>query len=378
MASLLVSVASALNKFGHGDRMNAPRVLKLIEPTGLSIAVSTGLSERSKCVEALFKLLGSEAFRKDEEIGLVIGEALALFGEAYSTAESDSSSETDTDNWPLDMDETFGRSLSPPAQVRTGTMQQLRTTREGEKKRNLPCLFFKYFHLKVIYTLLRTARSTSNNHKRRGCAPALLAVVARATRLELNSNLRKWLQRTLHEIQDCFLFLLTDSKSNQLSRESCCLGLAACNKIVVASESEELKGRLLRSFGSTTNHGGSAMQETAEQASQRRRADGTTDTGSSEQTTGIDVGGAGGVSEAALGAYREMASAAVASGRPDILYSMLILSVSHSIWFSTERRRDAYGSSSLQGNNFNNGEVKTALRPFLSKLLPRILRASNE
>lgn len=166
-----------------------------------------------------------------------------------------------------------------------------------------------------------------------------------------------------------------------MSRESCCLGLAACNKIVVASESEEMKGRLLRSFGSTTNHGGSAMQETTQQAAQRRRADGANGANNSasfDAPAGIDVGGAGGVSEAALGAYREMASAAVACGRPDILYSMLILSVSHSIWFSTEKRRDAYGPSSLQGDNFNNGEVKTALRPFLAKLLPRILRASHE
>lgn len=229
-----------------------------------------------------------------------------------------------------------------------------------------------------MYTLLRTAKSTSNNHKRRACAPALLAVVARATRLGLDASLRICLQQTLHEIQDCFLFLLTDSKSNQMSRESCCLGLAACNKIVLASQSEELQGRLLRSFGSTTNHGGSAMQETAEQAAQRRRAEGGNDTGSFEVSARVDVGGAGGMSEAALGAYREMASAAVASGRPDILYSMLILSVSHSIWFSTEKRRDAYGPSSLQGGHLRNGEIKTALRPFLSKLLPRILRASYE
>ena len=166
-----------------------------------------------------------------------------------------------------------------------------------------------------------------------------------------------------------------------MSRESCCLGLAACNKIVVASESDELKGRLLRSFGSTTNHGGSAMQETAEQAAQRRQAEGANGangTDNFDTTTGIDVGGAGGVSEASLGAYREMAAAAVASGRPDILYSMLILSVSHSIWFSTEKRRDAYGPSSLQGDNIKSGELKTALRPYLSKLLPRILRASHE
>ena len=130
----------------------------------------------------------------------------------------------------------------------------------------------------------------------------------------------------------------------------------------------------------TSNFGGSAMQETREQAEQRRAAEGanfTSDAGTTT-TTRIDVGGAAGVSEASLGAYREMASAAVASGRPDILYSMLIMSVSHPIWFSTDKRHDMYGPSALQGDNFNNEEVKTALRPYLSKLLPRILRACHE
>lgn len=117
MTSVLKNLTSALNKFGHGDRMNAPRVLKLIEPTGLSIAVSVGLSERSECVDALFKLLGSDAFRKDEEISLAIGEALALFAEAYTILETDSSSTINTEDWPLDMDEKFGRSLPPPVQV---------------------------------------------------------------------------------------------------------------------------------------------------------------------------------------------------------------------------------------------------------------------
>jgi proteasome component ECM29 len=124
------------------------------------------------------------------------------------------------------------------------------------------------------------------------------------------------------------------------------------------------------------------MQETPEQAAQRRQAEG------SESSTDVaapsasseegNVGGAAGVSEASLGAYREMASAAVASGRPDILYSMLILSVSHPIWSSTQKRRDAYGSSTLLGGAINQDDVKTALTPYLSRLLPRILRAMHE
>ncbi len=127
MASVLKNLTSALNKFGHGDRMNAPRVLKLIEPMGLSIAVSSGLDERLECVAALFKLLGSDSFRKDEEIGLVVGEALALFAEAYSTSQDDLSSETCAENWPLDMDESFGRTLSPPAQVSINLINCIKT-----------------------------------------------------------------------------------------------------------------------------------------------------------------------------------------------------------------------------------------------------------
>lgn len=130
MASVLKSLTSALNKFGHGDRINAPRVLKLIEPAGLSIAVSTGLVERSECVGALFRLLGSDAFRKDEEISLVVGEALALFAEAHDVRQDDLSSKPDTENWPLDLDDTFGRSLSPPSQVSMTMMKYARIEKE--------------------------------------------------------------------------------------------------------------------------------------------------------------------------------------------------------------------------------------------------------
>jgi proteasome component ECM29 len=44
------------------------------------------------------------------------------------------------------------------------------------------------------------------------------------------------------------------------------------------------------------------------------------------------------MSEAALGAYREMAAASVALGRHDIFYGLLALSVTHSCWQDEERR----------------------------------------
>jgi hypothetical protein len=70
------------------------------------------LSEYSLCVDALFKLLGSSAFRKDEEIGLTIGEALATIAQADCALSS-----TDVKDWPLDMNETFAKNSSPAVQV---------------------------------------------------------------------------------------------------------------------------------------------------------------------------------------------------------------------------------------------------------------------
>jgi proteasome component ECM29 len=126
------------------------------------------------------------------------------------------------------------------------------------------------------------------------------------------------------EVQNLFIKLLSDPKSKHLSREACCLGLAACRGLTktAAAEhategmpsfgSEELNHRLLRAFGQTTNFGGSAYQETAQQASERRAAerDGTEQarTGMEQFGEESEVGGASGLGEAALNSYKEMAS----------------------------------------------------------------------
>lgn len=39
---------------------------------------------RIRCVDALFSLIGSMAYRKDAEVALVAGEALANYADAYS------------------------------------------------------------------------------------------------------------------------------------------------------------------------------------------------------------------------------------------------------------------------------------------------------
>ena len=128
------------------------------------------------------------------------------------------------------------------------------------------------------------------------------------------------------EIQSLFIDLLSNPKSKQLSRESCCLGLAACRGLTKAQatsdqtggnfSTDELNHRLLRAFGHTTNFGGSAYQETPEQAAVRRTAErnesGATETEGSNVMEPFggesEVGGASGLGESALNSYKEMAS----------------------------------------------------------------------
>lgn len=196
----------------------------------------------------------------------------------------------------------------------------------------------------------------------------------------------------LGEIQSVFLGLLSDPKSKHISRESCCLGIAACHGIVkalpVSSSFDEtiqsLSVRLMHAFGQTTKHGGSLYQETPEQAAQRRAAERNEASNSSPEPdimeqfgVGNETGGTANMGEAALGAYREMAEASMALGRPDILYDLLFLSVSHSIWF-TGASRERYGASALLGGELNQSKIREALKPQLGKLLPKILRACND
>lgn len=80
---------------------------------------------------------------------------------------------------------------------------------------------------------------------------------------------------------------------------------------------------------------------------------------------------------------REMASAAVALGRPDVLYSLLILCVTLPIWSSTPAFRERYSAASLLGKTSatsegNTSELRKALRPHYAKLIPRLLRACND
>ena len=247
------------------------------------------------------------------------------------------------------------------------------------------------FH-QIIYTLLRGSMLISNPLKRTAYAPLLLALVARASgRVNQDSSyehtsLVQEVSSHLQDFQSSFIAILADPKSKHLCRESCCLGLAACRSLArLSNTGDEVNDKLLRAFGQTTNFGTSAMQETQDQANRRRRQEGRSNDGDNmeDSRTEAEVGGTSGMSEAALGAYREMASAAVSLGRPDVLYALFLLSVTHPIWFSKDGR-ERYGPSALLGENSiigsrtNAAELRQALRPHLGKIMPRLLRASHD
>ena len=126
--------------------------------------------------------------------------------------------------------------------------------------------------------------------------------------------------------------------------------------------------------------------ETQNQHSQRMRENNTQDNASAAsltETFGMEteVGGTAGMGEAALGAYREMANAAVMLDRPDILYSLMLLSVSLPVWSMSEYRVKYTASSLLalkEGNNGKTTEIRKALKPYMRNLIPRLLRACND
>jgi proteasome component ECM29 len=153
----------------------------------------------------------------------------------------------------------------------------------------------------------------------------------------------------LEQAQNVFTQLLADAKIKHLPRECCCLGLAACRGIAgsiatLTSDGEKasdlFNGRVLRAFGQSTKFATSAYIETPAQAEARRAAErrNHVDSDVIPVEAEEDVGGAAGMTEAALGAYREMAAASVALGRHDIFYGLLALSVTHPCWQDEERR----------------------------------------
>lgn len=100
-------------------------------------------ASRMKCLESLMSLLGSGVMRKEEEIGLYVGEALAQYAGCYNI-------QVQSTVWGEGYDEEFANQLSP--------------------------------HEHALYFLLRKQYRLSNPLHRTASAPALLGIIAMVAR----------------------------------------------------------------------------------------------------------------------------------------------------------------------------------------------------
>ena len=99
--SVLTSLDTALRKYGNGDHTDETRASSLANAAGIVLAASTSAAgyvaddkftpnrnvgpARIQCVDALFNLIGSTAYRKDPEVALVAGEALSDYADSYGS-----------------------------------------------------------------------------------------------------------------------------------------------------------------------------------------------------------------------------------------------------------------------------------------------------
>jgi hypothetical protein len=129
----LTQLDLALCKSGNGDYTDSIRSSVLAHADGIVLAASTSAAgyvsadstdsavnqsvgpARIQCVDALFSLIGSMAFRKDNEVALVAGEALADYADAISPNNAVWSSSAP--DWPGLYSDEFANELPPHQQV---------------------------------------------------------------------------------------------------------------------------------------------------------------------------------------------------------------------------------------------------------------------
>lgn len=116
-ASVLSNIALALQRFGHGDTANPTKIASVIKSAGACLAATTTASseenigvQRIACVGALYKILGSASNKKDEEIGIRVGEALGAFADGFSPKNA---LWTHPGSWPDSYDDEFASQLPP-------------------------------------------------------------------------------------------------------------------------------------------------------------------------------------------------------------------------------------------------------------------------
>ena len=123
----LLGLSNSLRKYSGSDHTDVSRVSKIVLSMGVCLEATIPLSvgdeknesnalhgARLQCVDSLFSLIGSAAYRKHEEIALEAGEALAAYawvpkGLVWQTSLSET--------WPAELDLDFAKTLPPHQQV---------------------------------------------------------------------------------------------------------------------------------------------------------------------------------------------------------------------------------------------------------------------
>ena len=120
-ASVLSTTAQALQRFGHSDTVDPMKTVKIIQTAGACLAATTTASsdetigtQRIACINTLYKLLGSAANKKDEDISILVGEALSQFADGYSPRNAVWSNPGE---WPEAFSEDFAGQLPPHENV---------------------------------------------------------------------------------------------------------------------------------------------------------------------------------------------------------------------------------------------------------------------
>ncbi|GMH80169.1 hypothetical protein TL16_g08431 [Triparma laevis f. inornata] len=369
-----------IKKYGISiEHHDVTRLSPFIKTAGVVLNSTHSLSlddedQVEELIDTLFNVLGSESYKKSNDIALTVGEALATYVDCVGHRVTKPLLKLEK------LDEDYDSNYD-------------KTLRKWERP---------------IYRLLTKEYKAHNPQTRTASYSVLFAVVARGGEVgeeDKSNQFVKLLEQLVEVFQGYFVKGLKDDKGKQLSRECCCRGLAACygfSKTLGSTFSTEINESLLKAFGQTTNHGGSAMMETREQEAVRRIQNAETEAeGRDALNAFLENGGGGptaveggqaGVSEAALGAYREMAAAAIAvgggnkgGGSTNVLYYLICLSTTHVVWSLEENKKYAAskllkddGVDGVDGGGVDLKALQVTLKPHLSKLAPKLLRACHD
>ena len=164
MAAAMSCLTESLKRFSSIDHADTTRLSSLINAAGILLAASTiGAGHRNdsskidlgparlQCVHTIFDIVGSVVHRKDDELGLSIGEALVKYADGIGTGEWSSATELFLDDGQYN--ETVAHSLPP--------------------------------HKHILYTIFKREIRSTNPMKKTGCAALLLAIVGHSSRLAL-------------------------------------------------------------------------------------------------------------------------------------------------------------------------------------------------